>query len=133
MAKNTQELGEIHVPLKHVDKTASYKAQRDRELVRGRFVYLQRPGATLVFNHYEAKGDQEAPFSLTDGEVYSIPRKTARHLHKSGKIPVYGWYKDVDGLEKMRLLRYESRYTFENYDFFELDDVAPEEANVLTI
>ena len=115
------------VPSKHIDKTADYRAVRDREMVKGRFHYHQRPGSTLKFNHFESKGDNERPYILNDGEVHELPRKTARHLNNSGKVPVYGWVKGVDGLETMRVERMASRYSFENYDFFELDDIAPKE------
>jgi hypothetical protein len=124
MTKHTDNF-EAKLPQKHIDKTADYKSTRDRELVRGRFHYHQRPGGTLKFNYYEAKGDSERPVVLKDGEVYELERKVARHLNNSGLVPKYEWFKDATGLEAMRLARKERRYSFENYDFFELDDIGP--------
>ena len=130
MSKNTENISTIQeqlVPAKHIDKTASYKANRDRELVKGRFHFLQRPGGTLKFNFFESIGDQERPYMLKDGEVVEVPRKVARHLNNSGLVNVYGWYKDHTGTEMMRLERRDKRYYFENYDFFELEDIGPKD------
>lgn len=109
----------------HIDNTEDERRKRDREMVRGRFHYTERPGGTLKFNYYTEKGDPERPISLKDGEICTVMRKVARHLNNSGKKPVYGWYKDASGNEFQRIERYEPRYYFENFDVFDLDQIGP--------
>lgn len=126
MKPGTDTIGEaIAKTQAHIDKTAEEKLRRDREMVRGRFHYTERPGGTLKFNHFTAVGDPTGAITLVDGEMCSVMRKTARHLNNSGKKPVYGWYKDSAGLDYQRIERYEARYYFENYDVFDLDEIGP--------
>jgi len=122
----TDTIGEaIAKTQQHIDKTAEEKLKRDREMVRGRFHYTERPGGELKFNFYTAKGDPEGPIKLKDGDMCTVMRKVAKHLNNSGRKPVYGWYKDANGIETQRIERYESRYYFENYDVFDLDQIGP--------
>ncbi len=110
-------------PAKHIDRTAEFKKKRDNEIIRGRFNYITKPGATLIFNAYLDLGDSEKHIKLKDGEVVPITRKVARHLNNTGKVKVYKTVTNAQGQDEVVLSHIAKRWYFENYDFFELEDI----------
>ncbi len=105
------------------EKSMRYKRDRDREKVKGLFHFPERPGGNLKFDFQQYAGDPMQQYNLWDGEVYEIPRGVARHLNNSGYLPKMEYYKNDIGEVCLREARKARRYSFENYDFFELEDI----------
>lgn len=108
---------------KAAKNTKEYEKHRDREKVKGVFHYHERPGQKLKFDFVKYGDEEQVHWELTDGQTYELPRAVARHLNNSGYRTKYEWYKDDQGMDRMRVARKQRRYTFENLDFFELEDV----------
>jgi len=92
----------------------------DAELVRGKFSFLEAPGATLKFSYRKYKGDQIKTYSLKDGEIYTIPKGVAKHLAKSGSYPIHEYATDENGKPLIRIGRVKRRYNFESLEFFDV-------------
>ena len=106
-----------------LNKSLQYKRDRDAEMVKGVFHYHERPGQSLKFDFSQYGNEKQTNWELKDGQSYELPRGVARHLNNSGFRNVHEWYRNDRGEERMRLARKHRRYSWENLDFFELEDV----------
>ena len=104
---------------------------RDRQIVRGRFTFLEVPGGTLRFAFRKHQGEPIKNYSLKDGEIYSIPRSVAQHLAISGRYPIHEYQTDEQGKPVVRIGRYKRRYNFESLEFF--DDLDSNESKLYTV
>lgn len=71
------------------EKEIKKMRDRDREQVTGRFKFYEVKGGTLKFTYASPfKEDPIETWEMKDGEIYTIPLGTARHLENAGWYPV---------------------------------------------
>ena len=105
--------------------------ERDAELVKGKFQYLEVPGATLVFSYRKYKGQHPVQYKLKDGEIYTLPRGVAKHLATTGQYPIHEYATDEFGKPLIRIGRMKRRYNFESLEFF--DDLGSTDSKLYTV
>ena len=103
-------------------KSFELERQRDRKLVRGRFMFHEVPGGTMTFNFYKYKGDPIETYSLKDGEIYSIPLGVAKHLNNNCSYPVHEHALDENGKPSMIIGTKQKRCSFQSLDFMVEED-----------
>jgi hypothetical protein len=118
---------------KDENKKPSLKWQRDRdrEKVKGKFIFHECPGGTMSFVFKAYKGDPVARYDLKDGEIYSIPLGVARHLNKNCWYPRHHYQVDESGKPVMRIGEKVRRVSFQSLEFMDMDDLKPDKT-VLT-
>lgn len=116
-------------------KNLKYQRDKDRELVKGIFRFHEVPGGTMQFTYCAYKEDPVENFSLTDGQVYTLPLGVARHLNKNCWYPQYDYMKGEDivsgynprggyqGSVGMRISKKVRRCSFQSLEFMDADDL----------
>lgn len=105
-------------------KKLEYMRDRDREKVKGIFHYNESPGGVLEFFFRAYAGDAIEKYSLTDGQIYELPRGVVRHLRENGWYPVHENAVDKDGKPIVRISKKTHRFSFEKYDdLYDADDM----------
>lgn len=110
-----------------------YQRDKDRELVKGKFIFHEVPGGCLEFNFGAYKGDPIEFYSLRDGQVYTLPLGVARHLNKNCWYPEYEYIKSDEmagghgpyGKNTMRVGKKVRRCSFQSLEFVDTDDLTP--------
>ncbi len=100
-----------------------YQRDKDREKVRGQFVYYECPGGVLEFSTRFYKEDPLETWKLTDQEVYSLPRGVAKHLVKNGWYPVHKFIQLEKGDTMTKVGSKIRRFGFNSLEFFDGDDM----------
>lgn len=99
---------------------------RDRQMVRGIFKFYEVAGATLKFPFKKYKEDPLETYTLTDGQIYTIPRGVARHLNNNGWYPVHRYELEEGGKASQRIGQKVRRFGFQSLDFVDdMDLVEP--------
>lgn len=126
-ATEQKQVGVIQsMPVKPTENTKidlSYKRDKYREVVRGRFDFKEVPGGTMSFVYREFDGDPVVRYDLTDGCIYSIPRGVARHLNMNCSYPVHKHYSDENKGSLMKVGHNVRRCAFQSLEFMEDEDV----------
>jgi hypothetical protein len=99
-----------------IKKSWELERQRDRKMVRGKFLFHEIPGGEMTFNFYKYKGDPIEKYTFKDGEIYTIPLGVAKHLNTIG-TPVHEHAQDENGLPLMKIGSFERRCTFQSLEF----------------
>lgn len=121
-----------------VKPSAKYLRDKDREPVKGKFIFHEVPGGTMSFSIKIHKDDQVENYTLVDGEIYTLPLGVAKHLNKNCWYPIYshlGGDKNVAaGLsaniygasgQNMRIGQKVRRCSFQSLEFVDIDDLSP--------
>jgi hypothetical protein len=132
-------------PIKPVRKgitAAEYQKMKDkdRELVKGKFIFHECPGGSVSFNFKAYKGEEIERYDLVDGQVYTIPLGVARHLNKNCWYPEYEYIKtertSLSSFQPdasiMRASKKVRRMSFQSLEFVDMDDLIPT-SNLVTI
>jgi hypothetical protein len=109
---------------------------KDREMVRGKFIFHEVPGGMMSFVGRIYKGDDVERYDLVDGQVYELPLGIARHLNKNCWYPEYGYVKGEAGTQGgynqmspdghiMKIARKVRRCSFQSLEFLDIDDLKP--------
>lgn len=108
--------------------SSNMKAMRDkdREMVRGKFIFHEIPGGQLGFSFKKWPGDPVETFNLVDGQVYSLPLGVAKHLNKNCKYPIHAYAMDEDKKPYVKVQQWVRRCSFQSLEFIDLDDLTPE-------
>jgi hypothetical protein len=121
-------------------KQAKYLRDRDRELVRGKFIFHECPGGVLSFPFRMYKEDPLEVYHMRDGEVSSIPLGVARHLNKNCYIPQYEYIpgdKETNqafvGGKGMQVTHKVRRCSFQSLEFIDSEDLSPEVGNITPV
>jgi hypothetical protein len=101
------------------------KRQRDREIVRGKFIFHECPGGSMEFVYKAYEKDPLERYSLQDGEVYSLPLGVARHLNKNCWYPVHSYAQSEQGLPSVKIGQKIRRCSFQSLEFVDTDDISP--------
>lgn len=100
-----------------------YMREKDREPVRGKFIFHEVPGGIMSFNFKAYKGDEVERFDLLDGEVYTIPLGVAKHLNKNCWYPVHSYTMDEKGAPLQKIGHKVRRCSFQSLEFVDVEDV----------
>lgn len=106
---------------------------KDREPVRGKFIFHEVPGGTMSFVYRAYKEDPVEKFSLQDGEVYTLPLGVAKHLNKNCWYPVHSFLRGEDGKVSQRVGQKVRRCSFQSLEFVDIDDLTPEGGDITTV
>lgn len=108
-----------------VKPTLEMQRLRDREMVRGKFIFHEVPGGMVSFIFKAYKQDPLERFDLIDGQIYSLPLGVAKHLNKNCWYPVHAHALDDNGKPVMRVGQKVRRMSFQSLEFVDIDDLTP--------
>lgn len=98
-----------------------------REKVKGKFIFHEIPGGTMRFPYKEFKGDKLERYSLTDGEIYTLPLGVARHLNKNCWYPLHEYLLDEAGKPSIQIGKRVRRCSFQSLEFVDIEDLTPDD------
>jgi hypothetical protein len=117
-----------------VKPSLKWQRDRDREPVKGKFIFHEVPGGSISFNFKQYKEDPVERFDLVDGQVYTIPLGVARHLNKNCWYPVHAYAMNEDGSKVMKIGHKVRRCSFQSLEFMDTDDLTPVgTGNIVTV
>lgn len=115
-------------------KKLKYMRDKDRQLVRGKFIFHEVPGGVIKFPFRAYKEDQIETYTFKDGEIYSIPLGVARHLNKNCWYPVHSYMQDESGKVAQKIGEKVRRMSFQSLEFIDEDDLTPVgSGNIVTV
>lgn len=117
---------------KKIKPNLKYMRDKDREPVRGKFIFHEVPGGTLSFVFKAYKEDQVEKYTLLDGEVYTLPLGVAKHLNKNCWYPVHAYLQDDKGAVSQKIGKKVRRTSFQSLEFVDIDDLTPDEG-IITV
>jgi len=112
--------------------TLKYMRDKDRQMVRGKFIFHECPGGTASFPFHKYKEDPVERFDLTDGQIYTIPLGVAKHLNKNCAYPVHAYAVDENGKPLMKIGQMVRRMSFQSLEFVDDEDLTPVTSSVIT-
>lgn len=110
-----------------------YMRDKDREMVRGKFIFHEVPGGTMSFSFKAYKEDQVERFDLIDGEIYTLPLGVAKHLNKNLWYPEYEFFRDEKTQNLQRIGKKKRRCSFQSLEFVDIEDLTPVGSGILTV
>jgi len=108
-----------------VKPNLKYQRDKDREMVRGKFIFHEVPGGTIMFPFRAYREDAVENFTLQDGGIYTIPLGVAKHLNKNCSYPVHAYAADDNGKPIMKIGQRVRRCSFQSLEFIDTDDLTP--------
>jgi hypothetical protein len=120
---NQQTIAKKEIPKQKPN--LKYMRDKDRELVKGKFIFLECPGGTLSFNFKAYKEDPIERFDLVDGQIYTLPLGVAKHLNKNCWYPVHAYQMGEDGKASQKIGRKVRRCSFQSLEFVDIEDLTP--------
>lgn len=106
---------------------------RDREMVRGKFMFHEVPHGTLSFSFKAYKEDPVENYTFVDGEIYTIPLGVARHLNNNCNYPIHAYAQDAEGKNIVKVGQRVQRTSFQSLEFIDLDDDFGGPSNLVTV
>jgi hypothetical protein len=107
----------------NIPENLKFMRDKDRTLVRGKFIYHEVPGGQLDFPFRKYAGDPIKTYSLKDGQIYELPLGVAKHLNKNVAYPNYSFVSE-DGKQKSKITQYIRRCSFQSLEFIDIEGVA---------
>jgi hypothetical protein len=123
MAQIKENKAPMTPEMEAVKANMEFQRKKERELVRGKFIFHEVPGGIMEFNFKKYKGDPLEKFSFNDGEIYTIPLGVARHLNTNCKYPSYTFSQDSNGRPKVGVGEWVRRCSFQSLEFVDIEDV----------
>lgn len=114
-------------------ESLKHQRDKDRQKVKGKFMFYEVPQGTLSFVFRKYKEDPIERFDLLDGEVYTIPLGVAKHLNSSGWYPVHQYQLDETGKPLMRIGQKVHRFGFQSLEFIDVEDVPTQVSQIVTV
>jgi hypothetical protein len=109
-----------------------YLRDKDREMVRGKFIFHEVPGGLMSFVFKKWKEDPVERYDLWDGEIYTIPLGVAVHLNKNCFIPIHSFQTDENGKSVAKIGQKVRRCSFQSLEFVDIEDLTPD-VGLLTV
>lgn len=103
----------------------AYERDKDREPVRGKFIFHEIPGGNIRFAFRKYKQDPIETYNLIDGQIYTLPLGVAKHLNKNCWYPVHHYALDDAGKPVMKVGQKVRRCSFQSLEFVDIDDLTP--------
>lgn len=109
----------------HTSMTAKMKMQRDkdRQMIRGKFIYHEVPGGSMAFSFLKYPGDEVVDYSMVDGEIYTIPLMVYKHLNENLAYPVHAYAVDENGKSMVKVGHKVRRCSFQSLEFLDIEDM----------
>ena len=133
-------MSEAKTPKKEISKNLRWQRDRDREMVKGMFIFHEVPGGAMSFVYKAYREDPVERYDMVDGQVYTVPLGVARHLNKNGWYPEYEYVKgDTSTIagygpnSTMKIGKEVRRFSFRSLEFMDIDDLVPQEKNLVTV
>jgi hypothetical protein len=113
----------IKKEVKEIDKNnLKYMRDKDREMVRGKFIFHEVPGGGMEFNYKAYKGDQIEKYEMVDGQIYTIPLGVAKHLNQNLWYPVHAHATDENGKPSTKISQKIRRCSFQSLEFVDVEE-----------
>lgn len=103
--------------------TIKYQRDKDRQKVRGKFIFNEVPGGTMSFCFRKYKEDAVERFDLTDGMIYEIPLGVAKHLNQNLSYPIHQHFSAENGQHLMKVGTMVRRCAFQSLEFMDIEDM----------
>ena len=110
---------------KPMSENLRLKREQDRKSVRGKFIFHEVPGGKMDFVFRAYKGDPIAKYSMTDGEILTVPLGVAKHLNSNCWYPAYDYKDDEAGRPTCKVTSKIRRCSFQSLEFIDVEGVAP--------
>lgn len=98
---------------------------KDRQMVRGKFIFHEVPGGRLSFSFRKWKGDPVERYDLDDGCIYTLPLGVAKHLNTECKYPIHSYTMDENNKPTMKVNQWIRRVSFQSLEFIDIDEMTP--------
>ena len=121
---------EPRIRTKEEEKLFKKTFDRDHQMVKGKFSFLEVPGGELRFTYVKYDGDPLLRYKWRDGDIVEVPYMVAKHIANDVKYPVHAHQMDEFGKPLMKIGRWVHRTAFQRLDFLDDDEFTP--ANILT-
>ena len=116
-----------------VNPNLKYKRDKDREMVKGKFIFHEVPGGLMSFVYRAYKEDEVERYDLHDGQIYTLPLGVARHLNKNCCYPEYGFIQGELGVsggyspdgKVMKITKQVRRCSFQSLEYIDIEDLTP--------
>lgn len=102
----------------------TYMRDKDREMVRGKFIFHEVPGGEMSLSFKMYKGDPVENYTFKDGEIKSIPLGVAKHLNKNCWYPEYDYVNTEDMQNIAKITKKIRRCSFQSLEFVDIEDVS---------
>ena len=118
-----------------------YKRDKDREKVKGMFIFHEVPGGCMSFVYKAYEGDPVERYDFIDGQIYTIPMGVAKHLNQNLWYPEYSYVKS-EGMfgahnsmagTTMKATRKVRRTSFQSLEFMDIEDVPTNVSKIVTM
>ncbi len=106
-------------------KNMKYLRDKDREMVRGKFIFHECPGALMEFSFKKWKEDPLETYHLRDGEIYSLPYGVAKHLNTNCAYPIHHYATDESGKPVAKIGQKVRRCSFQSLEFMDIEGLGP--------
>ena len=110
---------------KEVRPNLRYLRDKDAQMVRGKFIFHEVPGGVMSFSFRKWKEDNVENYTLTDGEITTLPLGVAKHLNQNCKYPIHSYAKDESGAPSQKVNQWVRRCSFQSLEFVEDEDLTP--------
>ena len=97
--------------------------EKDRVMVRGKFIFHEVPGGNMGFIFRKYKGDALEKYNMNDGEIYTIPLGVAKHLNSNCSYPSYSYKTNELGQPVLSMAERIRRCSFQSLEFFDMTAV----------
>lgn len=110
---------------KKIKPNLKYLRDKDREKVKGKFLFHEVPGGTMKFSFKAYREDPVETFTLVDGEIYSLPLGVAKHLNKNCWYPEHSYMTNEDGKSIAKIGKKVRRCSFQSLEFVDIEEMTP--------
>lgn len=93
------------------------KRDRDRQMVKGTFIYHECPGGFLEFVYRGYPGDPMMKYELFDGQMYEIPLGVAKHLNQNTSYKIHQYQLGPDGNYSQNVGKRVKRFSFQSFEY----------------
>ena len=113
-------------------KNLQYLRDKDKERVRGKFIYNEVPGGAFSFVFKKYKGDPIERYDLIDGGIYTLPLGVAKHLNNNTWYPIHAYTKDENGMPAQKIGQKVHRTAFQSLEFVDIEDLGTQ-SDIVTV
>lgn len=99
--------------------------EKDRQKVKGKFIFHEVPGGRMEFVFRAHKGDPIETYRLNDGEVCELPLGVAKHLNLNVWYPAYKYADDEAGRPTCKVSQKIRRCSFQSLEFMDIEGLSP--------
>jgi hypothetical protein len=107
---------------KEYEKIYKKMYDRDHQMVKGKFSFLEVPGGELRFTYMKYEGDPVLRYKWRDGDIVEVPYMVAKHIDQDVKVPMHGHQMDEFGKTIVNVSRWIHRTAFKRLDFLDDED-----------